>query len=135
MKINIAGLMLIALAFAACSVQKNTVLPRNTSWILINSHSNRVTSIANKPLSITFGGDRLSGFSGCNNYTANYAVGRNQTIRIGTIASTKMMCMDNRANIEEGEYLRKLSQINHYKIRHGELRLYAGDRLLLSFRQ
>jgi heat shock protein HslJ len=127
--------MLMALAFAACSVQRNTALPRNTSWTLINNRNSLVTGAANKPVFINFGMDRLSGFSGCNNYTANYAVGLNQAIQIGVVASTKMMCMDNRANLTEGDYLRKLTQVNRFEIQRGELRLYAGYRLLLRFRQ
>jgi putative lipoprotein len=63
-----------------------------TSWsaFLFNDGASAIVSIQGVPITAEFAaGGQLSGFSGCNNYSATYTVGDGGAITIGPIASTQ----------------------------------------------
>lgn len=136
MKLGIVYITLMALVFAACRTQRNTdyrAFPRRSAWVLTDK--GRAIKFNGKSVGINFDGDRVYGYSGCNNFTGTYVLGGGQAIRFNPLASTKMMCMDNKANFTERDFYSKLAQVNRFEIRKGNLYLYAQGRLLLRFKR
>ena len=80
-------------------------------------------------ISLVFGGDSLSGFSGCNNYNATYrstrAGGSSNNISVGPISSGQAMCDETIMN-EEQAYLANLESANGYNISGNTLTLNTG---------
>ncbi|CAG0998676.1 Lipoprotein NlpE [Methylophilaceae bacterium] len=64
---------------------------------------------------------RISGFSGCNRYSGQYALGAGQRLRFSGIAATQMACLDTTV---ESEYLKSLNMTDSYYL--------VGNRLQLN---
>ena len=60
-----------------------------TEWQLVSWDENQ--PLADEPATLSFTKDRLSGSSGCNRYTAGYAI-QDNIIKVGVIAATRMAC-------------------------------------------
>jgi heat shock protein HslJ len=75
---------------------------------------------------------RVSGYSGCNQFTGSYSVEAGNRLRLSQLASTRRACMG--ANIEP-EYLRALNSVDRFEVRGGELLLkQADDAIAARFR-
>ena len=75
--------------------------------------------------SATFADARVAGFTGCNRFTAEYAID-GETLRIGPIASTRMACMPPADEVER-VYLDALNRVKGCRVDNSELVLVDGD--------
>lgn len=106
---------------------------KDTNWTLdllsISGADTKVLFEGKYP-TLSFGNDAMiSGNASCNNYRAKYEVNGN-SIRIGDIASNKMMC----PNIKgEDLYLETLKKVNRYSVSGNTLTLIIGDIAVMRF--
>ena len=80
-------------------------------------------------MTISFAGDQLSGFGGCNNYNSSFTLGDDNpfVMTVGPIASTMMACPDPIAG-QETAYFTALENVSRWAYWYGNLVLYyAGD--------
>ena len=110
----------------ASFTKQNTELS-GTSWLITSVNNGKqavVSMVIDTKLTADFSSDgRLSGSAGCNNYTANYQVsGKN--IKIGSIASTRKMCIKSEVMEQEMQFLKALETVATYQFdgKHLELR-------------
>ncbi|MGD2048050.1 MAG: META domain-containing protein [Chloroflexota bacterium] len=83
-----------------------------TDWILAGT-------IEGTTISLTFAGDSLSGFAGCNTYNAGYntslTTDSSNSIAVGPIASGRALCEEQIMN-QEQNYLANLESATSYTI-------------------
>ena len=130
-------LVLLGLAvISACSLEANTkphaTLNLNgTQWQL--KTLNGATINAERPLSISFDGNRMNGYAGCNSFCGSYNASRDGVFGTGAIGATKMACMGERDQLER-DYLERLAQAKSYAVSRDQLQLLDAQRkVLLSF--
>lgn len=75
---------------------------------------------------------RLSGDAGCNKYMGDYTL-NGEAFAVGTLAVTKMACLDNQVATDEAEYLRQLAKVTRLTWRGADLVL-TGDDVELTYR-
>ena len=91
-----------------------------TSWTVINYNNGNeavVGMIAGSEVTLNFGTDgTVSGSAGCNRYTGGYQA-ENQTLKVGQLATTMMMCASPEGVMEqETKYLTALQNAATYSI-------------------
>ena len=130
-------LVLLALAvISACSLEANTkphttVSLNGTQWHL--KSLNGATINAERPLSISFDGNRMNGYAGCNSFFGSYNASSDGVFDAGTIGATKMACIGERDQLER-DYLARLVQASIYAVNRDQLQLLDAQRkVLLSF--
>ncbi|NOX63024.1 MAG: META domain-containing protein [Chloroflexi bacterium] len=101
------------------------------SWQLISYNNNKgglVSSRATELITAQFGEDgKLTGFAGCNNYSAEYEVD-GDSIKIGPAASTRKMCAEPEGVMEdEAGYLAALARVATFEIKGDELTMYDAE--------
>ncbi|WP_298611462.1 META domain-containing protein [uncultured Thermosynechococcus sp.] len=77
---------------------------------------------------------RATGFSGCNNFNGGYSV-NGQQLRFSAVATTRRVCIGQRAQRIEMSFLQSLEQTNRYRIEGNTLTFYDGDRPLAMFQR
>jgi heat shock protein HslJ len=98
-----------------------------TATMINNGRGGLASAVAGTTVTATFGEDgSLSGSGGCNSYSGTFAVDGN-TISIGSIASTMMMCMGEGVMEQEQAYLAALSKATTYAIDGTTLDLWDAD--------
>ena len=75
---------------------------------------------------------RASGDGGCNRFSGGFEL-NGTSLKLTRIISTKRACVAPEANRLETNFLQALEQTTRFQIEGTTLRLYAGDRRLLSF--
>ena len=75
---------------------------------------------------------RFAGFSGCNRILGGYRVDGSQ-LAFSQIGGTMMACTDPDANRIEVEFTKALMQTTRFDQQSDQVRLFAGDQLLLTF--
>jgi len=100
-------------------------------WILIAMGERRVS--ADKPY-IEFDREqhRISGDSGCNRFFGSVQI-TGASLKISQLGSTKRACLSEDANHLENEFLQTLGKATRFSMETNELRLFAGDSLVLTF--
>jgi heat shock protein HslJ len=78
-------------------------------------------------------GDRLSGFAGCNNYSAALSVSGDQ-IAVSQPASTRKACPSQTATELEQEYLERLTKATAFVVSNDRLELSLSDGSGMEFR-
>jgi heat shock protein HslJ len=75
-----------------------------------------------------------SGTTGCNEVSSPYSV-KGDTLKFESILVTERACMDQRAMGQEGDYLRLLRRVEHFRLpADGQLELLdANQEFLLTF--
>lgn len=86
-------------------------------------------TVKNKKLTLNFGSDRVSGFNGCNSYTAQYTI-KNDAISVGIMITTKRYCEDPLKT--EGTFMAKLRATNRFVIQENVLTLFADNEVLIK---
>ncbi len=76
---------------------------------------------------------RFSGFSGCNRFAGGFSRA-GTTLTLSQIASTRRACLDAAAQRTETDFLQALEAVTRFEIQADTLRLYAGDLLVLVFK-
>jgi len=102
-----------------------------TTWTVTGYNNGKqavVSALAGSTLTLIFGEDgRLSGSAGCNTYTTSYEVS-DQSLRIGQIASTRMLCNEPAGVMEqETRFLQALGTVATYRSDGERLELRTGD--------
>jgi heat shock protein HslJ len=102
-----------------------------TRWTLTAIGDRRLS--AAKPY-IEFDGQqrRVSGDGGCNRFAGGFELS-GTSLKLGNLISTKRACMADEANRLETSFLQALGETTRFEIQGKTLRLYAGDRQLLTF--
>lgn len=104
----------------SCGNSKNTTsLNKQSKQILDGEYSiEKITSseLLFTDLTIRFNDSTktVSGYSGCNRFTGTYEI-KEDNLKIGPLAATKMACPPDRNTIET-QFLRALSEINAFEI-------------------
>jgi putative lipoprotein len=75
---------------------------------------------------------RFAGFSGCNRMMGGYRVDGSQ-LAFSQIGGTLMVCTDPDATRIEAEFTKALEQTTRFDQQADQVRLFAGDQLLLTF--
>lgn len=140
------GLSACASVFEPCSCSSPPLASLNGTWELtrwnLPPHNGqvRLRSIPHgdngEPLKMTFdlANKRLSGFSGCNNFTAG-VTDDPKGIVIGPIASTRKMCAQDRMNQIEYDFYYQLKDYRSFQMEKDQLLLMGRDGDVLAFRK
>lgn len=123
--------------FASCAATKSATAEKEAlahTWILTKGARDQMGCNTSKPLSLTFTEKGVNGYSGCNNYFGPYKLSKKQHIKLGPLASTMMACVGQDCGKIEVGFIRKMDQVNKYRLQNNRLLLYMDKELLLSFR-
>jgi heat shock protein HslJ len=107
---------------------------KNTYWKLVSiAGEPYVHASPNREPRIQFrhGEDRLTGFTGCNDFTGSYSVDGDR-LQLGEIAVTQKACLEGMAI--ERRYLLALRTVDAYRISGDSLELLEGKSPRLGFR-
>lgn len=74
---------------------------------------------------------RISGNTGCNQYSGALKIAGSKINLTAPIAATKMMCMNSAAG--ETQFLQMLPKVNNYTVADGELSFRMGNETLMKF--
>lgn len=133
-RFNISIAILVLFLVSSCGVVSNTattsVVKLEGSWNLYNENTLQ-TGTAEAPITLNFGENSISGFSGCNNYGAGFSQDKTN-ISFSKMAATKMACPNLN---KEQNYLKLLEQVNRFEQKNEELLLFKGNILLLTFKR
>ena len=122
---RIAALLALGLLVAACSAGPGTGgLLEGTDWVLRSyaAEGGLVTVPETQFADAEFRSNRVSGFSGCNDFDALYRAG-GRTLFISEPASTLVACADE-ANALEAAYVANLQASRFYSERRGTLTIF-----------
>jgi heat shock protein HslJ len=101
----------------------------NTSWQATGINNGRggvVSSAATARVIAMFANGKVSGSSGCNNYSAKYEINDSQ-ITIGRITTTRWQCTEPEGvMVQEREFLQALAAATQYILTAGRLELRDG---------
>ena len=101
-----------------------------TSWTATgvnNGTGGLESNAATEAITAEFGSDgTLSGFAGCNNYNATYALTADDAISITGISTTRMACAEPAMTVES-QYLAALERAAAYELSGDTLRLRDAD--------
>ena len=136
-KLNMKFLILISflISLKSCNTTAKMLDSVNTATIINGTYLvetlNNKQVWANK-LSINFNEKEaeISGFSGCNRFTGNYSL-KMDSIKIGSLASTKMLCEDT-SNQMEVEMQNALSKADRIILNDGSLQFLSENKVLLT---
>ena len=104
-------------------------------WKLIEINGVALTSMNPQPAIEAFimfqaNENRVSGVSGCNNFTGTYKAGPGTTLQFSGVASTRKMCLD--MTVED--QMNKLFQtVDSYTVQDGTLSFKQGGAVLAKF--
>ncbi len=107
-----------------------------TKWEFMRIRSQTIFPVIIDDPTIAFSQNEVSGDDGCNEYWANYEIGKGDTIRFDSLTHTVVACAiieknpttgEERTIVEEGEFLDLLTQVESYEIKNDLLWLYFGE--------
>ncbi|GIC78207.1 DUF4377 domain-containing protein [Moritella sp. F3] len=119
----------------------NTMLTENRRWNLkqLTGLGEVNPLMLEQPANITIAGNRLSGFSGCNNFFGQVLhlfedeQVSNSLLKLGPIGSTLMACADPNGNAVEQKLQQTLGEVNAIKVQWPFLNMYQNDELMIQF--
>ena len=137
MKILIITLALISIAVIRCNSSKKMTDNNQVTekyWKLITLEGREIKMVKNQEREIYFmlktDQPRVTGFSGCNNFSGDYILEEGNRIRFSNMASTLKACPD--VAIDESGFLEVLNLADNYTINNDTLRLNVGRRAPLA---
>ncbi len=131
---NSVELMLVAPAARPSENSRADATLKNTYWKLISIAGEpyeHTSSNAEPRIQFSLGEDRLSGFTGCNDFTGSYSVDGDR-LELGVVAATRKACLEG-MNIEQ-RYLQALRAVDAYRISGNMLVLLEDGSPRLGFR-
>lgn len=137
---HLITLVIIYIIFTAChskkmsqSVVDNAPLNK-TYWKLtkVEGYTEDVAALQ-KEAYVRFNADsaRFSGTAGCNRLTGTF-ISTGNSIKIGPIAATKMMCPQQFMALEDA-FTKALTKVDGYTIAGKKLQLKGGENVLAEF--
>jgi heat shock protein HslJ len=76
--------------------------------------------------------NRIAGSTGCNQFFGKYELAA-RAIKFTGVGMTRRACLDGARQQVETEMARGFGKVTRYEIEGGELRLFAGNRVLMKF--
>ncbi len=123
--------ILVVAAGPAAAAPASTL--ESQPWVVasVGSHSYASEAIGSRPtVEFDAAHQRVSGFSGCNNFTGSYQRS-GQTLHIGTLASTLMACISGKE--DDRAFLGAVQSATSYSIEGHTLTLYAKGAAIATF--
>lgn len=122
------------------TIMEFSIPTQNEVWSYIEKNNWKLIMLENVgqdygPASIKFDrkGNRVSGNSGCNNFSGTYTA-KNDRIQFGGMASTRRACMDKEANKTEQKMLSLLSNKDlRFDVAEQTLNFYLDNKLVMIF--
>lgn len=74
---------------------------------------------------------KISGYAGCNTYTASYAISGN-SVSFTNMATTKADCIQGME--QERKFTEAIAKVNRHTLENGKLTLYQDDIILVTAR-
>lgn len=125
------SVVLIASSCCNCGRKSNDVATlQNTNWELIEMEGqviSRAKDADNYTMLLT-DDNKINGVGDCNRYFGGFEV-NNNTMTVGALASTRMMCPN---QAQENAFIKMLSTVNNYKIDGRILMLFNTDNKLVA---
>jgi len=126
------GLMLLLAACAGTAPSAAPdALPEPSHWRLVGSSDARLQGDAAAAVRLTIAEGRLSGDSGCNEFSAGYSLA-NGALQMQPLISTKRGCAPPAGEVEQALYA-VLREATRADLRDGRLRLTTGDGRYVEF--
>jgi heat shock protein HslJ/uncharacterized membrane protein len=116
--------------FRGCGRVLRTGSLTNTYWKLTELDGRAVLVSPNRRephLRLMVDGARVAGSTGCNNILGRYEQ-TGDRIRFSGLATTRMACLDEEANRQEGAFVEALGQVDRFAVSGDALTLYQGER-------
>ena len=124
--VGVLVLMVVVLNYPAARANAGTLMEQ-TSWTLqsyTDATGIHIPAMSGTGSTALFDREgRLSGYSGCNHYTAAYKT-RDYSINISGISSTEMACHDPGVMEQESAFLADLSKATSFRVSEAFLKLY-----------
>ena len=109
---------------------------KNTRWQATGINNGRGGVVSNSITHLVtaqFSDDEIKGNAGCNQFSANYVVNKQQ-LKIGPVRITRKYCAEEGVMDQEQQVIQALKQTTQYEIKADKLRLRnANGSLQLSF--
>ncbi|MGF1493067.1 MAG: META domain-containing protein [Microcoleaceae cyanobacterium] len=82
-------------------------------------------SLVDQPrIIVSFTADRISGYSGCNNYMGSYQI-QEERLEVGLLASTERACISETIGLQEYQFLNQLQNATYYEMNpEGQLEIF-----------
>ena len=132
MKTRLVWVTLGGLALSACAMAPEAA-PKldGTQWTLQGADKGDLATASGRAVTIAFTGDRVSGNSGCNEYSAAYSV-QGDVLTIGPVGATKRGCADEPMAVERA-WFATLGGPLTLTVRDDSLELRGADGSVLRF--
>ena len=128
------ALALTALLLSACAMAPEAA-PKleGTAWALSAAqHGDLAKLAATSGVTLEFAADRLSGYSGCNQYSASYTLD-GKVLTAGAVGATKRRCGDDPAKVEQAWFAALAGPLT-LTSRNGSLELRDASDNVLTFK-
>lgn len=83
-------------------------------------------TLSEPPITLEYGGGRILGNSGCNQYSGPLTQGTGEAIAVGPLISTRRACLSEFAQRQETQFLARLQAANAMRT--------EGDKLTIDYR-
>ena len=121
--------------FRGCGMVLRTATLSNTYWKLTELEGRAVLASPNRRephLRLMADGTRVAGSTGCNSILGRYEQNGDR-IRFSALATTRMACLDEEANRQEGALVEALGQVDRFMVSGDALMLFQGERPRVRF--
>lgn len=127
--ILVAATLFVATSCCHCASRSREVKPlAGTDWHLVQIMGRDVDKAADS-YNLLFSADgNISGVGDCNRLMGSYKTDDKRTLKMGQLASTRMMCHDQQS---EDEFMQMLSRVTHYEM-DGDMMLLLSDGELVA---
>lgn len=141
MKVVLGFIFALMLSLLACKPSKHTVTTQTDSlndvatiegeWLLVSWQTKENTPFfeTSKTPSIQIGDEKITGFGGCNRFSASIHIDNNK-LQIGKVAATRMFC----EGVPENDFFTLLSEVNRFERIDKKLSLFGTENQNLIFR-
>lgn len=130
---------LVSLAFISCTSTKKTTMNQASlfqKWDLTMLNGDSTSAGAHKDVYIQFedSANRAFGSGPCNRFFSQFTNSGNK-LKLSAIGSTRMACIDDKANQLEQQFFKALESVDSYKISGENLQLISNGKTVASFVQ
>lgn len=122
--------LLTGAGLAACAQMQPALVPSDWQVTMLEGHA----LTGEDQVTMQFAEGRVWGVSGCNRYTGPLMLGEDNAITFGLLATTRMACPGEAADIEAA-FVQQMGRIDSYRIARGELVLLAGGTEVMRARR
>jgi len=130
--ILLAATLFVVTSCCNCASRSREVKPlTGTEWHLVQIMGRDVDKSSDS-YNLLFATDgRVSGVGDCNRLMGSYETDENRALKLGQMASTRMMCPDQKS---EDEFMQMLGRVTHYEMDGDMMLLLADGELVAIFK-